>query len=144
MTIATGVQNRPAAAPQTGHWESDCKVVGDPSFGDAMSAISTVIFAFSGTPYFFPIISEMKKPEDCFKAMFMCQGVVTAVYLIIGLVVYYYCGSYVSSPALGSAGYVMKKVCYGIALPGLLVTTMIICHVSTHPCVICDSLVVLN
>jgi hypothetical protein len=50
---------------------------------------------------------------------------------VIGVVVYYYCGSYVASPALGSAGVTMKKVCYGLALPGLLATTTITIHVRT-------------
>lgn len=96
-----------------------------------MASISTIVFAFTGTPYFFPIISEMKEPKKYFRAMYLCQAVVFTVYLVIGVVVYYYCGSYVASPALGSAGHVLKKVCYGIALPGLLVTTMIVSHVSS-------------
>lgn len=60
----------------------------------------------------------------------VCQSSVTAFYITIGVVVYYFCGSYVASPALGSAGVLMKKVCYGLALPGLLATTTIVIHVS--------------
>lgn len=52
------------------------------------------------------------------------------MYLLVGIVVYYFCGSYVASPALGSAGPLLKKVCYGIALPGLLATTVLPAHVS--------------
>lgn len=52
----------------------------------------------------------------------------TAVYITIGVVVYYYCGSYVASPALGSAGVTMKKAAYGIALPGLIVSTTLLTH----------------
>lgn len=62
--------------------------------------------------------------------MLICQSIVTGTYISIGVVVYYYCGSYVASPALGSAGSTMKKVCYGFALPGLIVTAMIVTHVS--------------
>lgn len=54
----------------------------------------------------------------------------TVIYLVVGIVVYYYCGSYVASPALGSAGALMKKISYGIALPGLVVTTGLFIHVS--------------
>lgn len=43
-------------------------------------------------------------------------------------VVYYYCGSYVSSPALGSAGVLLKKIAYGFSLPGLIVTTTLCLH----------------
>jgi hypothetical protein len=43
---------------------------------------------------------------------------------------YYFCGQYVAFPALGSAGVLVKKIAYGIALPGLLVTLIIYTHVS--------------
>lgn len=49
-------------------------------------------------------------------------------YITIGIVVYYFCGSYVASPALGSAGPLLKKICYGFALPGLIVTTTLVIH----------------
>jgi hypothetical protein len=52
VTIAVGVQDRPAAAPQEGHWKSDWKVVGNPSFTEAISSISSLIFAYAGTPGF--------------------------------------------------------------------------------------------
>jgi len=42
--------------------------------------------------------------------------------------VYYYCGQYVASPALGSAGALMKRICYGIALPGLLTSGLLLTH----------------
>lgn len=51
-------------------------------------------------------------------------------YVVIGTVVYYYCGSFVASPALGSAGPLLKRICYGLALPGLLATTTLTVHVS--------------
>lgn len=95
-----------------------------------MQAVAMIIFAFSGTPAFFPIAAEMRNPQHYTRAMLICQTVVTTIYLVIGIVVYVYCGSYVASPALGSAGPLVMRVCYGIALPGLLVTQMIVSHVS--------------
>lgn len=88
-----------------------------------------ILFAFSGTPGFFSIASEMRNPHQYTSALLVCQAGVTTVYIIIGVVLYYYCGSYVSSPALGSAGGTVKQICYGIALPGLIVTTTIVTHV---------------
>lgn len=133
LAIAVCRQDRPAAAPPTGLWESDFKLFGDSTFIEAMSGVSSIIFAFTGTPYFFPIVSEMRDPKRYFRSMYVCQSVTTTVYLVIGGIVYYKCGSYVTSPALGSAGDRMKKVSYAIALPGLLVSTMIVCHVSSIP-----------
>jgi hypothetical protein len=60
----------------------------------------------------------------------ICQTVVTVTYITIGVVVYYFCGSYVASPALGSAGPLLKKIGYGFALPGLVVTTTLVIHIA--------------
>lgn len=130
VTIAAGIQDRPASAPQTGPWESDYKLINSPTFPEAMSAVSSLVFAFAGTPTFFPIVAEMRNPKDYLKALVVSQTCVTCVYIAIGVTVYYFCGTYVASPALGSAGTLMKKVSYGIALPGLLVTAVLIGHVS--------------
>ncbi|OGE56961.1 hypothetical protein PENARI_c002G02369 [Penicillium arizonense] len=128
VTIAVGVQDRPASAPQEGHWQSDYKIVANPTFAEAVSAISSMIFAYAGTPAFFSVVSEMREPRYYTRSMIICQSTVTAIYITIGIVVYYYCGSYVASPALGSAGPTMKKVSYGFAIPGLLVSTMLFVH----------------
>ncbi|KAF2771223.1 hypothetical protein EJ03DRAFT_36941 [Teratosphaeria nubilosa] len=128
LTVAVGVQDRPAAAPQTGAYVSDFEIIGSPTVASAMSAVSTIVFAFAGTPAFFSIVSEMRNPRDYKKSLIVAQIGVTLVYLVIGIVVYYYCGSYVSSPALGSAGTLMKRVCYGLALPGLVASCMLFVH----------------
>lgn len=130
VTIAVAIQDRPIAAPQTGHWTPDSEIVKNPTFTKAVSAVASIVFAFSGTPGFFPIAAEMRSPVHYTKALLVCQGFVTAMYITVGCVIYYYCGSYVASPALGSAGVLIKKVAYGIALPGLLVSTIIVLHVS--------------
>ncbi|KAH8661209.1 putative amino acid transporter [Ilyonectria robusta] len=128
VTIAVGVQDRPADAPETGVWVSDYKITNNPSFTDAMSAVSALVFAYAGTPAFFSIAAEMRDPRHYSRSLMICQSVVTVTYISIGCVVYYFCGSYVASPALGSAGSTMKRVCYGLALPGLIVTTTLVIH----------------
>ncbi|QSZ29121.1 hypothetical protein DSL72_003631 [Monilinia vaccinii-corymbosi] len=130
LTIAVGIEGRPASAPvQEGPWKSDFRLFGSPSFTDAISACSSIVFSFAGTPGYFNIISEMRDPRRYPRAVFISQGFITAFYIIIGIIIYYFCGSYVSSPALGSAGATMKKVCYGLALPGLLVSTILLSHI---------------
>lgn len=129
VTIAVAVQDRPDSAPK-GPWKSDWKAFGSPSFTEAMTAISTFIFAYIGTPFFFPIVAEMRNPRHYTKALILCQSVATITYLIIGIIVYYFCGSYVTSPALGSAGKLLKQISYGIALPGLCVSSTLSTHVS--------------
>ncbi|CAG8418904.1 unnamed protein product [Penicillium salamii] len=130
VTIAVAVRDRPAAAPMTTEpWVSDVKIIGNPTFTEGITAVCNLVFAFSGTPGFFSIISEMRDPRQYTPAMLICQAGVTAIYSVVGCVVYYYCGSYVSSPALGSAGGSIKQIAYGFALPGLIVTTTIVTHI---------------
>lgn len=51
VTIAVGVQDRPSPAPKTpGPWSSDWVLVGDPTFAEAIAAVSNLLFSFSGTP----------------------------------------------------------------------------------------------
>ena len=97
-----------------------------------MSAVASLVLAYGGLPAYFSIVSEMKDPRYYTRSVLFCQGTATIVYIIIGVIVYYFCGSYVGSPALGSAGVLMKKICYGLVLPGLLVTEILYIHVSTR------------
>ncbi|CAG1969882.1 unnamed protein product [Fusarium graminearum] len=129
VTVAVGVQERPDLAPKEGVWKSDYKLFNTPTFAEAMSAIAAFIFAYCGTPVFFPIAAEMREPKHYKKSLILCQTVVTVVYVVVGIVVYYYCGTYVASPALGSAGKTIKKVSYGLALPGLIVSATLYTHV---------------
>lgn len=87
----------------------------------------------------------MKRPQDFPKTAMVCQTYATIVYLAIGIPVYCelspltsialqqllnsrlrtgYCGDYVASPALGSAGPLLKKICYGLSIPALVITAV--------------------
>ncbi|SCZ96026.1 BZ3500_MvSof-1268-A1-R1_Chr8-1g09954 [Microbotryum saponariae] len=121
LAVAVGVEDRPAAAPPTGPWSKNLRLFGNPSFADASSSIGTLVFAFSGAPAYFTVFSEMREPKDFPKTIALCQSVITTVFILLGVIVWFFCGQYVASPALGSAGAVMKKVCYGLALPSLII-----------------------
>lgn len=58
------------------------------------------------------------------------MGLLGACYLAFSLVVYRYCGVWIASPALGSAGPLIKKISYGIALPGLLISATLCQHLA--------------
>ncbi|KEQ68219.1 hypothetical protein M436DRAFT_86589 [Aureobasidium namibiae CBS 147.97] len=70
----------------------------------------------------------MKDPRLYTRALIICQSIVTSIYIAIGVVVYFFAGYYVASPALGSTGPLLKRVCYGLALPGLCVSTLLLSH----------------
>ena len=131
IAIAVSLQDRPAAAP-IGEFHSDYKIIASPSFTNAIAAISSIVFSYAGVPAFFNIASEMKDFKQYNRALAICMIFLTTVYLVIGIIVYYYCGSYVTSPAPGSAGPIVKRITYGLAFPGLIVTAVLPNHVSFY------------
>lgn len=93
-------------------------------------ATSNIIFAYAGHVAFFGFMSEMKKPQDYPKALFLLQGTNTSLYAISAAVIYRYGGRDVTSPALGSTGPVLQKVAYGVALPTIIIAGVINGHVA--------------
>lgn len=113
LTVAVGVSPPDAAITIT-------QAAADPSFVDAINAISVIVLAYAGTPNYFNIAAEMRDPKKYTHSVLLGQTFVTMVYLVIGCTVYHYVGQNIASPALGSAGETMQRICYGIALPGLI------------------------
>lgn len=109
VTIAVGVQDGGAAAPTHGHWEPDYKLFAQASFREAMPSLSTLDFSHCGVAAYVFVASEMRDIRECPKAAAIANAVVTGTLLTIGFVVYYFCGSFVASPALGSAGPLMTR-----------------------------------
>ncbi|KAF7712097.1 Transmembrane amino acid transporter protein [Penicillium ucsense] len=83
-------------------------------------AVSNIVFAYCAHVAFFGLIAEMEKPQDFKKSLFMLQGFEICLYLTAAVVIYFFVGKGVDSPALISAGPVMKKVAFGIAIPTIV------------------------
>ncbi|KAG8630790.1 hypothetical protein KVT40_002409 [Elsinoe batatas] len=130
VVVGVTTLDRPAAAPQTGDYDLGYRVIGQSTFAAGIVSASTIFCSGAGTSAFLPVISEMKRPRDYNKAVYLCMAIVTASYLTFSLVVYRYCGQYVASPSLGSAGHTIKKVAFGVGLAGLLVSACLYVHVS--------------
>ncbi|KAK5999439.1 hypothetical protein QM012_005440 [Aureobasidium pullulans] len=130
FTVAVTQQSRPAAAPQTGDFELGWKAITHPSFVVGMINASNIFVSTSGSSMFLPVISEMRRPQDYRKACLVAGLIVGAMYLTFSLVIYRWCGSWLSIPAFGSAGALFKKLSYGIALPGLIIGVGIYQHVA--------------
>jgi len=94
-----------------------------------MTASATIFVSSAGTSAFLPVISEMRNPRDYNKAVYVCMAIVNSAYLSFSLVVYRWCGKWVASPSLGSAGETVKKVAYGVGLIGLIVSACLYLHV---------------
>lgn len=62
-------------------------------------------------------MAELRDPRDYPKSLCLLQGIDICLYLVASVVIYVYAGQDVTSPALGSASPVVRKVAYGVALP---------------------------
>jgi hypothetical protein len=92
-------------------------IVTTPTFQEGFLAVTNIVFAFIAHVSFFGIMSEMQDPADFPKALAMLQIIDTTMYVVTAMVIYCYAGPTVASPALSSAGPMMKKVAYGLAIP---------------------------
>ncbi|PWN25935.1 hypothetical protein BDZ90DRAFT_233537 [Jaminaea rosea] len=101
------------------------------TFAEAMSAVTTQLFAILGNVAFYSISAEMKRPREFEKAVYVGQLFVIANYIIVGCIVYGKAGQFLTSPALGSAGPLIKKICYGFSLPAVLITAIMYSHLAT-------------
>ncbi|KAJ5775297.1 uncharacterized protein N7511_000308 [Penicillium nucicola] len=130
IVIGVTVRDRPAAAPQTGDYDFGYHVIGTPDFTTGITASATIFVSSAATSAFLPVISEMRRPKDYPKAVYLSMSLVTASYLTFSLVIYAWCGKWIASPSLGSAGETVKRVAYGIALPGLIISGCLYVHVA--------------
>lgn len=73
----------------------------------------------------------MKNPKDYKKPIAASMGLLNVSYLVFALVVYKYCGIYIAPVALGTAGPTIKKIAFGIGLPGILFSTMVNQHIAS-------------
>jgi len=130
FTVAVTQTDRPAAAPQTGDFDLGWKPIAYPSFVVGMLNVMNTFISTSGSSMFLPVIAEMRRPQDYRKACLVAGFIVGAIYLSFSVVIYRYCGTWLSVPAFGSAGPLFKKIAYGLALPGLVIGVGIYQHVA--------------
>ncbi|KAK4866577.1 hypothetical protein LT330_008130 [Penicillium expansum] len=109
--VAVGVQNQGG---------QNLKATIDTDLVQAFSAVTNIVFAYCAHVAFFGLIAEMEEPKDFPKALIMLQTFEIIFYTVAAVVIYYYVGQEVTSPALGSAGPILKKVAYGIAIPTII------------------------
>lgn len=81
-----------------------------------------------------PVLSKMRNPKEFKKPLYISMSIVTASYLSLSMVIFVYCGKWIASPSLGSAGPRFNKAAYGIALVSLFITACIWIHVAAKYC----------
>ncbi|KAF8458818.1 transmembrane amino acid transporter protein-domain-containing protein [Terfezia claveryi] len=120
--IGVGLRGRPAGVV--------VENTTDVTFDKAFIGVMNIVFAYAGHLAFFAFISEMKDPEKYPYALYSLQISDTCLYLIAAVVIYYYTGKDVASPALGSTGPLLRKIAYGIASPTIIIAGVINAHVA--------------
>ncbi|KAJ5545075.1 hypothetical protein N7535_006536 [Penicillium sp. DV-2018c] len=128
ITIATVVTMVAIGVQAPDNVQND--ITTSPTFQEAFLAVTNIVFAFVAHVSFFGIMSEMQDPADFPKSLAMLQIVDTTMYVVTAMVIYCYAGPGVASPALSSAGPLMKKVAYGLAIPTVIIAGVIFGHVA--------------
>jgi hypothetical protein len=123
VMIALGVAG-PRAPPG---FDVSITLVGKPTFVETVNALLNIAFAFAGNQSFISVMAEMRDASKDFPpALFMQKSFEVVIYIIVACVIYGLAGDAVTSPALGSAAEIPAKIAYGILIPSVLGTGLII------------------
>ncbi|KAL2827320.1 hypothetical protein BDW59DRAFT_171353 [Aspergillus cavernicola] len=79
-----------------------------------------IILSYASHNAFFNVIAELKEARDFPKALTLLQCIDISLYLVTGVVIYYFAGVDVKSPALGSISPLTSKIAYGVIIAGVV------------------------
>jgi hypothetical protein len=120
-------------------------------FREAFLSIANILFAYGKfTPHrkfnavssslslaghvaFFGFMAELRDPRDFPKSLALLQTCDITMYIIVAIVVYIYTGATVKSPALSSAGVLVSKIAFGIAIPTVSSPSLMLYHTEIIP-----------
>ncbi|GAM90078.1 hypothetical protein ANO11243_081180 [Dothideomycetidae sp. 11243] len=119
--IATGVEanNKPGglSAVNWSAWPPP-----DVTFSSAFLAVTDIVFAYSFAVCQFSFMSELHTPKDYVKSIWALGLMEMFIYTVTGALIYAFVGQSVHSPALLSAGSVISRVAFGVALPVIFIS----------------------
>ncbi|KAK4152325.1 transmembrane amino acid transporter protein-domain-containing protein [Chaetomidium leptoderma] len=94
----------------------------DLSLAETFIAISNIVFAYSFALCQFSFMDEMHTPQDYDKSILALGVFEIFLYTLTGALVYVFVGPDVKSPAILSAGPLVSKVAFGIAIPVIFIS----------------------
>ncbi|KAK8099677.1 uncharacterized protein PG998_012918 [Apiospora kogelbergensis] len=119
--IATGIQGSHAegglAQAAWSAWPKE-----GVTFAEAFVAVTNIVFAYSFAVCQFSFMDEMHTPTDYVKSIWALGLIEIFIYTVTGALIYAFVGVDVKSPALLSAGPLMSKVAFGVALPVIFIS----------------------
>jgi hypothetical protein len=102
------------------------------TFSAAIVATNNIVFAYSFAGCLPSFMEDMHTPKDYVKTLWWMGGIQIVVYTLTGSIIYAFVGQGVKSPALLSAGPVISRVVFGIALPVIFISgsinTTVVCR----------------
>lgn len=116
--IATGIQRGDAGVPSD--WSA--WPVENMTFTQAFIAITNIVFAYSFAICQFSFMDEMHTPKHFVKSIWALGLIEIVIYTLTGALIYYFVGQDVKSPSLLSAGPLISKIAFGIALPVIFIS----------------------
>lgn len=119
--VATGIQ----ASDSPGGMASVPWSVWPPegvTFYEAFLSTTNIIFAYSFAVCQFTFMGEMHTPTDYQKSIWALGLIEIFIYTLTGSLVYAFVGVDVKSPALLSAGALVSRVAFGVALPVIFIS----------------------
>ena len=92
------------------------------SFTSAIVSANNIVFAYSFAGCLPSFMEDMHTPRDYVKTLWWLGGIQIVIYTLTGSIIYAFVGQNVQSPALLSAGPVISRVVFGIALPVIFIS----------------------
>ncbi|KAK2614655.1 hypothetical protein N8I77_001461 [Diaporthe amygdali] len=117
--IGTGVQQSQGMIPES-DWSAWPKE--GLTFVEAFIAVGNIIFAYSFAVCQFSFMDEMHTPRDFVKSIWWLGMIEIVIYTVTGALIYVFVGQSVKSPALLSAGDLLSKIAFGVALPVIFIS----------------------
>ncbi|KAF4556418.1 N amino acid transport system protein [Elsinoe fawcettii] len=94
----------------------------DVSFSSAFLAVTNIVFAYSFAVCQFSFMSELHTPTDYVKSIWALGLIEIFIYTLTGGLIYAFVGPDVASPALLSAGSIISRIAFGVALPVIFIS----------------------
>ncbi|KAK7748697.1 hypothetical protein SLS53_000719 [Cytospora paraplurivora] len=92
------------------------------TFVEAFVSVGNIIFAYSFAVCQFSFMDEMHTPADFVKSVWWLGIIEMVIYTVTGALIYVFVGQSVQSPALLSAGNLLSKIAFGVALPVIFIS----------------------
>lgn len=130
--IATGIQSTNNTGTFVDHAPWSAWPKPGLTFSAAIVAANNIVFAFSFAGCLPSFMEDMHTPEDYVKTLWWLGGIQIVIYTLTGSIIYAFVGQEVQSPALLSAGPLISRVVFGIALPVIFISgsinTTVVCR----------------